>query len=127
MRTASRRAEGGQATLELAFCLPIVLLLLGAVIEVGLLAGDQVRVEHAAREAARAAAVDEDMTAIKSAAGAGGLDGLEVHVAPAAASRVQGEPIVVDVRYPRDALVPFIGALFSPRMTATAQMRIEKP
>ena len=127
MRTGNCSGEHGQATLELAFCLPIVLLLLGAVIEIGLLAGDQVRVEHAAREAARAAAVDGDLSDIRSAASAGGLEGLEVHVTPQAASRVQGEPVVVDVRYPRDARVPIIGELFSPRMSATAQMRIEKP
>lgn len=127
MRTDSRSGENGQATLELAFCLPIVLLILGAVIEIGLLAGDQVWVEHAAREAARAAAVDGDLADIKSAASAGGLEGLEIHVTPQSASRVQGEPVVVDVRYPRDAHVPLVGALFSPRMSATAQMRIEKP
>lgn len=128
MRTARRRPEDrGQATLELALCLPIVLLLLGVVIEIGLLAGDQVRLEHAAREAARAAAVETGIAEVRAAAEAGGLEGLELDVSPPAESRVQGEPVLVTIRYPREAQVPLLGALFSPTMTARAQMRIEKP
>ena len=45
-----------QATVELALVLPVVATLLLAVVQVGLVVRDQIRVTHAAREAARAAA-----------------------------------------------------------------------
>ena len=50
--------DRGQSTVEVALLLPFVALLLLAVVQVGLVARDQVLVVHAAREAARAAAVD---------------------------------------------------------------------
>ena len=47
--------------MELALLLPVVLVLLLAVLQVGLLARDVVLVTHAAREAARAAATEPDL------------------------------------------------------------------
>lgn len=121
------RDERGQATLELAFCLPILVILLGVVIEVGLLAGDKVRLEHAAREAARAAAVETDMAPVEAAARAGGLQNLRVKVHPPSDARVQGEPVSVTVGYTPTGHVPLVGSLFSGEMSASAQMRIERP
>ena len=46
--------------MELALVLPLVVALLLAVVQVGLIVRDQVLVVHAAREAAREAAVDPD-------------------------------------------------------------------
>lgn len=121
------RDERGQATLELAFCLPILLVLLGVVVEVGLLAGDKVRLEHAAREAARTAAVESDTSPVEAAARAGGLENLQVKVTPSSDARVQGEPVTVTVAYSPSGHVPIVGSLFSGEMTASAQMRIERP
>ena len=121
------RNEQGQATLELAFCLPILVVLLGIVVEVGLLAGDKVRVEHAAREAARAAAVESAIEPVEAAADAGGLDGLRVEISPPSDSRVQGQPVTVMVSYSPPGHVPFVGALFNGDLSASAQMRIERP
>ena len=53
-------AEGGQATVEFAFLLPLVVFAALAVIQIGLVVRDQMDVVHAAREAARAASVDAD-------------------------------------------------------------------
>ena len=50
----------GQATVELALVLPLVVFGLLAILQVGLVVRDQVAVVHAAREAARAASVDPD-------------------------------------------------------------------
>ena len=58
-----RRARGsiGQSTVEFALVLPLVVLLVLFVVQGGLIVRDQLLVSHAAREAARAAAVtDED-------------------------------------------------------------------
>ena len=50
--------DEGQAAVELALVLPLVALLLLALVQVGLVVRDQILVIHAAREAAREAAVD---------------------------------------------------------------------
>lgn len=52
------RDDRGQATVELALVLPILVLLLAGVVWVGNVMATQVQLEHAAREGARAAAVD---------------------------------------------------------------------
>ena len=55
-------SERGQATVELALVLPMVFACLLAVIQVSVVVRDQIAVQHAAREAARAASVDRDPT-----------------------------------------------------------------
>ena len=55
--------ERGQATVEFALVLPLILFGLMAILQVGLVVRDQVAVVHAAREAARAASVDRDPAA----------------------------------------------------------------
>ena len=57
-RRARRRAEHGQASIELALVLPVLLGLVVLLGEAGLVVKDYVLVAHAAREAARAAVVD---------------------------------------------------------------------
>ena len=57
MRPAGDR---GQASVELALLLPLLVLLLLVILQVGLLGRDVVLVTHASREAARAAATDPD-------------------------------------------------------------------
>ena len=67
-RRICRSDASGQATVEAALVLPFIVMLLLAVVQVGLLARDQVLVTHAAREAARAAAVNPDRGAVVDAA-----------------------------------------------------------
>jgi Flp pilus assembly protein TadG len=55
--------ERGQAAVELALALPVVVLLLLGLLQVALVGRDQLAVELAAREAARAAAVSADPVA----------------------------------------------------------------
>lgn len=57
-RHTARRAERGQASVELALVLPVLLGLVVLLGEAGLVVKDYVLVAHAAREAARAAVVD---------------------------------------------------------------------
>lgn len=66
MRSAA--TQRGQATVELALLLPLVVALCVAVIAAGLVARDQIALSHVAREAARAAAVDPDPAAVRRAA-----------------------------------------------------------
>jgi hypothetical protein len=120
--------ERGQSTVELALCLPLAGLVLAVVVEVGLLATDQVRLWHAAREAARAAAVDADPAAPRVAVERAGLPGVELDIMPEPTHRVQGRPVIVSLSYPARPSVPFVGELLpAVELEARAAMRIEQP
>ncbi len=86
-----RRRQRGQATVELALTLPFVAMALLLVVQVLLVAQGQLAVQHAAREAARAAAVDPDLAAATAAAVHGPLPaaGTWVTVEPPADGRVR--------------------------------------
>lgn len=125
---ARRRDERGQATLELALCLPILALLLAGLIEIGFLVADQTRIWHAAREGARAAVVDPDLADAEAAAERSGLAPLDVRISPAPDRRRQGDPLTVHVAYAPSARVPLFGVLLDRiALTAQATMRIEQP
>ena len=97
--------------MEVALVLPVVLGLVLAVVQIGLVARDQLLLIHAAREAARAAAVDPTLDGASSAArAAGGLqpDRLDVVLGPA---RAPGERLVVAVTYTAPTDVPLVGLL----------------
>src|SRR5204863_562465 len=68
LEAVMRDREGGQASVEAALVLPLVITMLLAVVQVGLVVRAEVLVTHAAREAARAAAVNSDPQAATSAA-----------------------------------------------------------
>jgi hypothetical protein len=117
------RGDGGQATVELALVLPLVCLLLLAVVQVGVIVHTQLVVVHAAREGARAAAVDPHPAAAELAVVVGApLDrnGLTV------LERDLGDRVEVQVRYRLTADVPLIGALIGHiDLSARAVMRRE--
>ena len=91
-RRRSTRSAGGQATVELAFAIPIVVVFLMAVFQVAFIARDQVLTVHAARAAAREAAVAADGGRIRARA-TDVLDGAEIEVWRGA--RI-GDDVVVD-------------------------------
>jgi Flp pilus assembly protein TadG len=120
---ARRPADGGQATVEFAFLLPLLVLAALAIIQVGLVVRDEMGVVHAAREAARAASVDPDPDHAQRAARRT-LPGADVEVGPR--PEVGGE-ISVTVRYTSVTDLPIVGALFpDPALHATAVMRVER-
>lgn len=106
--------------------LPLVLTLLLGVVQVGLVVRDQVLTIHAAREGARAAAVDRRPGAARTAALAGtGLaaDATQVTIVN------RGEPgsrVRVEVRHRSPTDVPLVGALIGDvEVRAVAVMRVE--
>jgi Flp pilus assembly protein TadG len=127
-REPAPSGDAGQASVELALLLPVVVLLLLAVLQVGLLARDVVLVTHASREAARAAATDPDPGAARVAATtSSGLDpdrlAVDVSGRGDAGSRVR-----VEVTYRAETRVPLIGALVGDRtIRSVATMRVESP
>ena len=121
------RGDGGQASVELALVLPLVVMLLLAVVQLGLLVRDQILVVHAAREAAREAAVEPAPDAARNAALASStLVGSRLSVTTtgrgAAGSRVR-----VEVAYRAPTSVPLLGsALGDLTLRASATMRVER-
>lgn len=121
-------SQRGQSTVELALCLPIVMFLVGALVQVGMIVADQARLWHAAREAARIAVVDPDATLAEDVARSSGLSPLEVSVDPSPVYRRMGEPLTVTLRFHPGGGVPLVSSLFhAMTLEARATMRIEQP
>jgi Flp pilus assembly protein TadG len=115
--------ERGQATVEFALILPLIVFALLAILQVGLVARDQVAVVHAAREAARAASVDPDPGSATRAARRV-LAHADVRVGGRPAI---GQPISVEVTFHDRTTVPLVGALFPDLdLHAKAVMRVER-
>jgi hypothetical protein len=115
--------ERGQATVEFAHVLPLVVFGMLAILQVGLVVRDQVAVVHAAREAARAASVDRDPGHAVEAA-----HRVLAHAEVKVGSRpAVGQPISVEVSYHDRTEVPLVGALFPDLdLHARAVMRVER-
>ena len=113
----------GQATVEFAFVLPLLVLGMLAIVQTGLVVRDQLGVVHAAREGARVASVDPDPArAVRAVRRT--LPGAAVHVGDR--PEVGGE-ITVDVSYTSVTDLPLVGVLFpDPDLHASATMRVER-
>ena len=125
MRTATGPVvrSSGQATVEFALVMPVLILMTLAVVQVGLVVRDRVLVTHAAREAVREAAVGSGAAEVAAAAGrASPLDADRMSVTT---SR-QGSRVVVTVRYDSPTNVFMVGRLLGDvALEATATMRFE--
>lgn len=120
------RGERGQAAVELAISLPLLAVLALALVQVGLVVRDQVLLTHAAREAAREAAVSADPADIRAAALDGTrLDGARLELDVRGRGR-PGSRVQVVLRYAAPTAVPLVGALVGDvRLRATVSMRVE--
>ncbi|HQZ34850.1 MAG TPA: TadE/TadG family type IV pilus assembly protein [Ilumatobacteraceae bacterium] len=122
--TTTRDRDGGQATVELALTLPLVCLLLFGIVQVAVLGRDQLAVQLAAREAARAAAVAGDPVAAGNTAAHRAVDlrPLVVEISEAAGA------VTATVRYTDRTDIPLIGALLPDVViSATVTMAVEPP
>ena len=119
--------QRGQATVEFALLLPVVMLLLLAVLQVAVVVRAQVLVTHAAREAARAVAVDERSgAALDGARSSGALDPARLRVLVGPRGRPGGR-VQVQLRYRAPTDVALIGALLDDvELGADATMRVER-
>ena len=125
MRPSGQR---GSSAVEFALVLPLVLLLLLALVQVGVLALDQLVLTQASRAGAREAAVDPSAAAVDEAVrdAAVGLDGNRLHVEIARADE-QGSPVRVSVAYEAPIAATLTGWLFPESVTlrVSATMRQE--
>ena len=119
-----RHDERGQAVVELALVLPLVVLFVVAALQVAVVARDQLAIEYVAREAARAAAVSADPAGAATAAAqrVTDLGPLQVSVS------VAGDVVRVRVRHVNATDVALIGAAIGDvTLEATATMAWEPP
>ena len=123
----TRRGDRGQATVELALVLPLVAVLVLVVLQVGLVVRDHLLVEHAAREAARAASVadaDRSSAANRAAVRAADLDAGRLRVSSNVTDG--GERVAVHVDYRSATDVPLVGLLLPDvELRGDAVMRVE--
>ena len=123
--SAARRttSDDGQATVELALCLPFVCLLVLGLVQVAIIVRDRIAVVAAAREGARAAAVSASPhAAATNAVRDRGFGPLEVRMASS------GSMVTVTVRYVDHTDVPLIGALLPDvELEASVSMVFEPP
>lgn len=123
----SAAPDAGQGTAELAVLLPVLLILIFTVVQVGVVVRDHASVHHAARAAARRAAVTPDEASARAGAvdAAGGLraDRLQVELD---GGRQSGDVLTVSVSYPSPTEVPLVGRFVGDvELSATASVRVE--
>jgi len=123
--TAKR--EDGQSSVELALCLPVLAFVALVLLQVAVVVRAQVLLTHAAREAAREAAVTADVAAVRRAAvESGGLDGARLSVTVSGRGR-PGSRARVEVRYVVPTDLPLVGPLVGDlQIRANAAMRVER-
>ncbi len=121
------REDGGQASVELALVLPLVMILLLAVAQLGLLVRDQILIVHAAREGARQAAVDPSADAPRKAAVASSsLNDSRLTVTTTGRGG-PGSRVRVEVAYRTSSVMPLVGAAVGHlTLRASATMRVER-
>ncbi|MGE5226950.1 MAG: TadE/TadG family type IV pilus assembly protein, partial [Planctomycetaceae bacterium] len=109
------------AAVEFALVLPLVLVVVLGLVQVGLVARDRLLVEAAARAGARAAAVGPDEAAIADTAIAA-APGLDPALASVSVVRTggRGDPVTVSVVYDDPVRVPLVGWLVGAGVTMTA-------
>ncbi len=120
------RGQRGQATVEFALILPLVVLVALIVIQAALVAKDALLVQHAAREAARAAAVDPSPGVARQAAvDAGALDPTRLSSRLSGGSS-RGDQTTATVTYRSPTNVPLVGRLVGDvDLSAEVTMRVE--
>jgi Flp pilus assembly protein TadG len=112
---------------ELALVLPLVVVLLLAVVQVGLVVRDQILVVHAAREAAREAAVDPAADAPRRAALASSTLDPDRLTVTSTGRGAAGSRVRVEVSYRAPTALPLVGAAVGDlTLRASVTMRVEK-
>jgi len=113
MRPELLKSEKGQALVELALVLPLLLLLLMGIFEFGRIFFDYLCIANASREGARWAAVgipdDEVINIVENACAALDFNRLQIEISPIQDERARGKPLTVSLRYEVDIIVPLFG------------------
>lgn len=124
-------SKKGQALVETALTLPLLLLILMGIVEFGRIFNAYLIVTNASREGARYAAINSTDTTVNSAITnlTQTLDQSQITVTinPTQAGRTSGNPVTVTVNYNLQIITPFINVIIpSPyKVSASTTMRVE--
>ncbi len=132
----SKKNEQGQAVVEFALLLPILLLLVLGIIQFGIIFSGYITVVSAAREGARVAIVGANDTAIKSkVAEIANSSPFLVEMVPddpaiiinPPVNRLQQQPVTVQVTGNINIIIPFLSSIVGENIaiTSAAEMRVE--
>lgn len=123
MRTTRRPTDRGQAAVEFAVALPLIVIAMLAIAQVGVSVRNEVAVELAAREGARAAAVSAHAPGAAADAARRSVD-LPIDVSVSTGSTT----VSVTVTYVDPTDIAIIGRAIGPvTHSATATMAVEPP
>jgi Flp pilus assembly protein TadG len=123
------KSEKGQSLVEFALVVPILALLLFGIVDFGRIFHAYLTIDHAGREAARAASIGKDETTVKQVA----FDsGASINLNTTGYVEVQntgssGSEAKITITYPIAPITPIIGTFFSEgfKLTDTTVMRVE--
>lgn len=127
----SLKNQKGQALVEFAIVLPVLLMLVMGIIQFGMMLNSYLAIENASREGARAGIVGStdaeiESLIISSSPSLNPAD-LTVTLTPSEANRRSGDTLTVKVTYNYKFTIPIISSLFNDGKMLTGQtsMRIE--
>lgn len=124
--TIKNRADRGQSLVEFAIVVPIFILVLVGLFDIGRAVWNYSTVANAAREAARVAVVNQDPDAVRTAAKEAGSGlGLEDADITLGECFLQECLYSVTVDFDYTPSTPLIGNLFDPTLSSTAVMPVE--
>jgi len=128
MKGSRSRETRGSAAVEFALVLPLLLTLALALLQIGLLAKDQMVVQEAGRAGAREASVSTDDASVRQAVGeaAAGLNPGSLATTIRRGSG-RGTPVTVAVEYEAPISLPIVGWLLprAVRLSTETTMRQE--
>lgn len=111
------RGDRGQALVEMALVLTVLLLLLTGIIEFGRILSAQLVVSHASREGARIGVLgktDAEITErVLNAASVLDASKITVSITPPQSGRVRGAELRVEVSYSVDIVVPLLSNILT--------------
>jgi Flp pilus assembly protein TadG len=124
------RDEKGQSMTEFALLVPLLLLLICGIIDVGRLMYGYLHLNMAAQETVRKGGIgktDAEMTAFaQSYVHLGSTSNLKITIYPTETARKSGEYVTVKLEYPMPFLTPIISKIFTPPVvTADSTIRVE--
>lgn len=129
-----RSNQKGQAIVEMALVMPLLIMLLFGIVEFGRVLNTYIVVTNLSREGARIGAVGGSDTAIvdfiRNSAATSGFDTSQISVSPSPTSiskRARGSSVMVTVSYPVDIVAPVIGTIIGDPFIVRSQttMRVE--
>jgi Flp pilus assembly protein TadG len=127
----SLRNHKGQALVEFALVLPILILLIMGIVQFGLVINSYLTIQNASREAARAGIIGTSDVDIKNliitTSNSLEAEDLTVSITPNESNRVSGETLSVKLSYNYELIVPVINSIFGKSIVLQGQtsMRIE--